>query len=227
MERRNFLRNSAATIAAVIFPLGASAYASPIQAPVSLPSGFPISFLNDHKFSFTIISAPTQEKVDAGIMELVAHRAQSGRSVSIYADQSLSDKISALSDPKSELWVARNDTFPWLNKDHPIHENPELRLWARLRDDPHTVAIQNFADGCRFPRSGRSADPSDILAESFLTGHSVITGIVAPDVDAVVTTFVSSVTDYHYRDDLDQVRLMHNGANRSQDFRTRLHTAWA
>lgn len=226
MNRRNFLHHAAITFAAVISPVGASAFASDGALSAAIPESLMAEIITNNALNYTIVSATTQAKVDAGVKAMIEHRVGLGRDVSVYADQALSDAISAPKHPRAELWIARNDPSPGYRKDHPIHESPELRFFARLRNDPDTIAIQHFAEGCRFPKFGSSPNHRDMLATSFMSGHSVITGMVVDGPEAAARLFANSVTDYQYRYDLDKIRLVHNGVDRSQEFRTSLLSAW-
>jgi len=157
MKRRSFLKHATATIAAIIVPVGATAYAEGEAASAKIPAHVPAKAITIRpKYDFTIVSASTQKEVDAEFKQLVEYRARVGERIAVYANQKLSDEITAPKDSKSALWVARNDKFTWFAPEHPIHKNAGMRFWARLRHDPDTFAIARFSDGCRFPWAGKT-----------------------------------------------------------------------
>jgi hypothetical protein len=229
MKRRDFLQRTTIGAAALLSTFGASAYAaSDAAVPGIVPKQKPIeTSAIDSNLTFSIVSGPTQSSVDAEFKALVERRVNNGKTISVYADQALSNQISALENMNETLWVARNDKFDWIEQDHPIHQNVELRFWARLRDDPETVAVQKFSDGLQFLRGGKPHETHDVLSEAFLTGHNVITGIVASDYETATRLFMNSMIDYYYRDDLDKLRLVYDGVDRSREFQSALRSVWS
>lgn len=179
--------------------------------------------ISESGWNCTLVSGTTQESVDATIVALIQAEIAKGGSVSMYANQQLSDHVGALGLPKDRFWNARNDEFSWLKPDHPIHSNPELKFWARLRNDPKAIVVQQVSDRGRFPNSGISENRKDIFGEAFATGHSVITGVVAETPAAAIKEFISGTDKlWFFLDDVQRLRLYHNGEEHSGQFQKRL-----
>jgi len=220
MQRLNFLQLATATIAYFSLPL--SNASAVVVAPVPTPI-FPSEALQSN--NLVVVSGTSQRVVDAAFKVLVETRAANGDRVLVLADKALSDGIYTHDDKRGEVLLATN-LVPWLDESHHLHTRPNTRFWARVREEPDTIAVQHFTAGCQFETVRNPSEKYEFLAEAFMTGHSVITGIVAPDTEAVANLFGSSVTDYHYRADLDRIMLVHDGVDRSQEFREILAAAW-
>lgn len=221
MQRRYFLQLATAT--AVFFNLPFAHASAAVATPVPTQT-FPPEALQPN--NLVVVSGQNQRVVDASFKALVETRAANGDRVAVLADEVLSYDIYAPGDTRGEVMLA-TELVPWLEEGHHLQKCAETRFWSRLREEPDAFAVQHFPTGCQFGRIQNPSEKYDFLAEAFMTGHSVITGVVAPDLDTVVDIFVSSVTDYYYRYDLDKLMLVHNGVDRSQEFRARLRTAWA
>jgi hypothetical protein len=174
--------------------------------------------------SCTLVSGATQDSLDATIIALIQKEIANGGSVSTYADERLSDRLDALGLPKDRFFNARNDQFSWLKEGHPIHDNPELKFWARLRDDTNAIVVQRLSDRGRFPNSSISENRKDIFGEAFATGHSVITGVVAETPTDAIEEFISGTDNlwFFMDDNIKRLRLYHNGKDHSIQFQKRL-----
>lgn len=172
----------------------------------------------------TLVSGSTQASVDATIIALIQAEITKGGAVSMYANQQLSDHVGTLGLPKDRFWNARNDEFSWLESGHRIHSNPELKFWARLRDDPNAIVVQQVSARSLFPNSGISENRKDILGLSFVTGHSVITGVLAQTPADAIEEFVSGTDKlWHFLDDnIKRLRLYHDDKDCSIQFQKRL-----
>jgi hypothetical protein len=176
------------------------------------------------QWNCTLVSATTQEQVDATISNLIQREVSSGRIVSAYADEQLSEHLDALELPKERFFNAQKDRFSWFNDNHKIHDNPELKFWARLKEDPDVIVLQKIAHRGRFPNSEISENRKDILGMVFVTGHTVITGVVAETPTHAIEEFISTTDKlWHFKDDhLDRLRLFHNAEDRSAMFQERM-----
>lgn len=208
LSKREFIGLLTASVAATALPVVSVADADP----------FP-----DLPLSFTLVCGPAQLDVDRALGAYIEMETGKGSKVSLFADQRLSDHVASRSHAPGLLWSARTDEFAWLRSDHPIHGNPELKFWSRLRSDPDVLAIQHFSDRGRFPNSGISENRKDVLAEAFFTGHRVVAGIVARSPEGAIEEFASSVGDnWLYRDEVEKVRLYYSGRDYSTQLKSRL-----
>lgn len=182
--------------------------------------------ISESRWSCTLVSGATQAIVDATIVALIQTDIYKGGSVSMYANQKLSNHVDALGLPQDRFWNARNDEFSWLKPDHPIHGNPELKFWARLKNDPNAIVVQHVSDRGRFPNSGISENRKDIFGEAFVTGHSVVTGVVTETPMDAIEEFISGTEKlWFFQDDnVKRLRLYHNGKDHSIQFQKRLST---
>jgi hypothetical protein len=208
LSKREFIGLLTASAAATVLPAVSVAAADP----------FP-----DLPLSFTLVCGPAQLDVDMALGAYIEMETAKGSKVSLFADQRLSDHVASRSHAPGLLWSARTDEFAWLKSDHPIHGNPELKFWSRLRSDPDVLALQHFSDRGRFPNSGVSDNRKDVLADAFLTGHRVVAGIVTRSPEDAIEEFASSVGDnWIYRDDVAKVRLYYSGRDHSAQLQRRL-----
>lgn len=190
------------------------------HASKALALGKPAHDISESDWSCTLVSGATQKSVDATIAALIQAEIAKGGSVSVYGNQQLSDHLGALGLPKDRFWNARNDEFTWLRPDHRIHGNPELKFWARLREDPSAIVVQKLADRGRFPNSGTAENRKDILGEMFAIGYSVVTGVVAEiPADAIKEFASGSDKLWPFLDDnIKRLRHCHNGKDHSVQF---------
>lgn len=178
---------------------------------------------HDLRVGYTILCGPTGEGVNAALEAYIETRLAKGERMSLYADQAFSDRMAQRVRMSGTLWSARIDTFDWLGQEHPIHNNPELKFWARLRDDPDEIVIQDFADRGRFPNSEFSKNRADILAYSFECGHSAVAGMVSPSPASAIDAFANTITDAGFiRYNIDKLRLYYGGRDHSAELQDRL-----
>lgn len=183
------------------------------------------------KWAFMLVSAPSKEQVDRGLLTALQRYVADGELACVYADQGLSDEFAKLGLPSSRLFIARNELFNYYSDDHPIHGNAELKLWAGIKMDPSVILLQDVSDRSKFPNSAYMENRKDILIDTFLTGHKVIVGLVADTAEAAASRFVSEVVEVSdmwrgIGEDAATVHLLHEGEDFSEVLRTRMVAAF-